>query len=569
MGGRLRGFGAAAALCFVTISMAPISALAQDDSNRPPPIQCNPEHVAFIETTLGRISAIICDAEARPTAENFIQYAEEGFYEGTTFHRVIKSFVVQGGGYLPDGTPKEATRPPIVYEESVIRNYHYTLAMAHGQDVNSATTQFFFNTADNFQLDRRTGNPHTVFGVIAFDDAASRAVLDKIESVEVQGESGSRCPSGDCPITPIVIEDVSIASCSGELECLVKAVAETVLPDQSHVPRSTPPSAGGLSRNVGHVYKLLSHDTEFLDRANAYATTASEIEDNAQAVRKALEPIVAVKPKLQGYSAFGVSAWDVVSASPSVSEGFAALENAHSLASRVETKADAFGAASSSVQQATARFLAAPDETSLAKLRSTYSEAIPVYHDVAIELDELAGRLDSAAGAIGILEASLRDAARNRFVGKFVEPLASGLGTAAAFVEGHATSVHATSSNVQADAQTMEAAMKDPSWLTTPVMIGGAAAAGMLVIAAFVVSRRSRRRKALAAPALSAVAAFPTRHAAPDARDVEGFALRVRAGQRPSEVVSPLGSAPVQPPSVIDDPWSSFVSRMETEQTTR
>ena len=143
------------------------------------------------------------DADKAPlSAENFLAYARAGHYDGTVFHRVIKGFMVQGGGMDADMRQK-GTRAPIRNEAANgLRNQRHTLAMARTSDPHSATAQFFINTVDNAFLDFRAENAqgwgYAVFGrVVSGSD-----VVDRIESVR----TGRKGFHDDVPLEPVTIE---------------------------------------------------------------------------------------------------------------------------------------------------------------------------------------------------------------------------------------------------------------------------------------------------------------------------------------------------------------------------
>ncbi len=153
-----------------------------------------------MKTNLGEIVLELNPEKAPKSVENFVQYVKSGFYNGTTFHRVIPNFMIQGGGYDTQGNLKP-TRDPIENEaKNGLRNREYTIAMARTSDPNSANSQFFINTNDNRFLDYpgQDGWGYAVFGkVIKGGD-----VVDKIESVQ----TGRR----DKPLQDIVIESATL-----------------------------------------------------------------------------------------------------------------------------------------------------------------------------------------------------------------------------------------------------------------------------------------------------------------------------------------------------------------------
>jgi len=158
-----------------------------------------------LTTTLGDIE-IFLDAEKAPlSVANFLSYVDSGHYEGTIFHRVIAGFMVQGGGF--DATMQQKpTQNPIQNEAANgLKNVKYSIAMARTGVVNSATTQFFINVADNAFLDHRDtsdrGFGYAVFGEVV----AGKEVVDKIAATQT-GAAG-RFPK-DVPVDAIIIESV-------------------------------------------------------------------------------------------------------------------------------------------------------------------------------------------------------------------------------------------------------------------------------------------------------------------------------------------------------------------------
>ena len=156
----------------------------------------------LLDTNKGAITIELDDAAAPESVRNFLAYVAAGHYDGTVFHRVIKGFMVQGGGF-EQGMKQKSTREPITNEaNNGLKNRHYTLAMARTSDPHSATAQFFINTADNGFLDHTApsaqGWGYAVFGrVIDGTD-----VVDAIEGVRT-GRSGFH---NDVPVEDVVIQ---------------------------------------------------------------------------------------------------------------------------------------------------------------------------------------------------------------------------------------------------------------------------------------------------------------------------------------------------------------------------
>jgi peptidyl-prolyl cis-trans isomerase A (cyclophilin A) len=154
-------------------------------------------HVTF-KTTLGDIDIELFPKEAPITVKNFITYTQSGFYNGTIFHRVIKDFVVQGGGFTPTMQEK-ANNPPIKNEATNnLLNVRGTLSMARTNDIDSATSQFFINLKDNTMLDHTQQNfGYAVFGKVV----KGMDVVDKI----AEQPTGNVGMFQDVPQIPIVI----------------------------------------------------------------------------------------------------------------------------------------------------------------------------------------------------------------------------------------------------------------------------------------------------------------------------------------------------------------------------
>jgi len=159
-----------------------------------------------LSTSQGDIVVELYPEQAPKTVENFLAYVTSGFYDGTIFHRVIKDFMIQGGGLRDDMQPKE-TRAPVVNEaDNGLKNVRGTLAMARTSDPHSATAQFFVNTKDNAFLDHTAkstrGWGYCVFGKVV----EGMASVDAIEGQATTVRNGFR----DVPVTPVVIQKASV-----------------------------------------------------------------------------------------------------------------------------------------------------------------------------------------------------------------------------------------------------------------------------------------------------------------------------------------------------------------------
>ncbi|HEY7745566.1 MAG TPA: peptidylprolyl isomerase [Desulfuromonadales bacterium] len=160
----------------------------------------------LLETSKGEILIELDAAKAPVTVANFLAYAREGFYDGTIFHRVIKGFMVQGGGMTADMKQK-GTRAPIKNEAgNGLKNKTGTIAMARTQEVDSATAQFFINTADNKFLDHGGSSP-SVFGYAVFGKVVDG--MDAVWAIE-QVATGSAGMHQDVPKEPVTINKATV-----------------------------------------------------------------------------------------------------------------------------------------------------------------------------------------------------------------------------------------------------------------------------------------------------------------------------------------------------------------------
>ena len=155
-----------------------------------------------LQTSAGVIRLELDDDKAPLSVENFLAYVKAGHFDGTVFHRVIKGFMVQGGGMDVDMKQK-GTRAPITNEaDNGLLNAKYTVAMARTSDPHSATAQFFINAADNAFLNFRAPNAqgwgYAVFGRVV----EGQDVVDRIEAVK----TGRRGFHDDVPLESVTID---------------------------------------------------------------------------------------------------------------------------------------------------------------------------------------------------------------------------------------------------------------------------------------------------------------------------------------------------------------------------
>jgi peptidyl-prolyl cis-trans isomerase B (cyclophilin B) len=159
--------------------------------------------VVVMETSMGTIKLELNGGKAPITVKNFLSYVDEGFYDGTIFHRVISDFMIQGGGFEPGMKEKKKLRWPIKNEASNgLSNKRGTIAMARTGDPDSATAQFYINVVDNgSKLDKTGRNAgYCVFGKVI----EGMGVVDRIKEVA----TSSRPPHDDVPVDDVIIKSI-------------------------------------------------------------------------------------------------------------------------------------------------------------------------------------------------------------------------------------------------------------------------------------------------------------------------------------------------------------------------
>ena len=155
---------------------------------------------------MGRVVLKLDRTAAPVTVDNFVRYVKSGYFNGTIFHRVIRGFMVQGGGLTPQLNKKPGFPPIKIESDNGLKNDRGTIAMARTADPNSATSQFFINTANNSSLNftskSQRGWGYCVFGKVI----SGMDVVDKIENSRTGFKSGRR----DVPLRPIIIEKAEL-----------------------------------------------------------------------------------------------------------------------------------------------------------------------------------------------------------------------------------------------------------------------------------------------------------------------------------------------------------------------
>ena len=153
------------------------------------------------ETSLGDFTIEFFEKEAPLSVANFKTYIDEGYFDGTIFHRIVPGFVIQGGGFTEDMTQKKTKTPVKNEADNGLKNKRGTLSMARTNDINSATSQFFVNLKDNDFLDHSRGN----FGYAVFAKVTEGMdVIDKIADVATGRKKGF----DDVPVEAVIMKSV-------------------------------------------------------------------------------------------------------------------------------------------------------------------------------------------------------------------------------------------------------------------------------------------------------------------------------------------------------------------------
>ncbi len=160
----------------------------------------------LVKTNKGEFEIELYEGKAPVTVKNFVRYVNDGFYDGTIFHRVIDGFMVQGGGFTKDMKEKDSREPISNEASNGLKNERGTLAMARTMVVDSASSQFFINVDDNDFLNHRSERPdeygYAVFGRVV----KGMDVVDLIKAVK----TGSKHSHQDVPLETIVIEKAKV-----------------------------------------------------------------------------------------------------------------------------------------------------------------------------------------------------------------------------------------------------------------------------------------------------------------------------------------------------------------------
>jgi peptidyl-prolyl cis-trans isomerase A (cyclophilin A) len=157
-----------------------------------------------LETSEGKIVIELAPKEAPKSVDNFLTYVKAGHYDGTVFHRVIPTFMIQGGGFAADMSERPTRAPIPIESRNGLKNARGTVAMARRADPNSATAQFFINVVDNPRLDypAHDGHGYAVFGKVV----EGMEVVDKIKGMPTE----NRGPHQNVPVKPVTIKSARV-----------------------------------------------------------------------------------------------------------------------------------------------------------------------------------------------------------------------------------------------------------------------------------------------------------------------------------------------------------------------
>ena len=195
-------------ILFTTLSLVSVgSALTTNANVSAGPAPKNP--VVVMQTSMGDIKIELYPDKAPITVKNFLDYARIGFYNGTIFHRVMRGFVIQGGGVTPD-LKEKATRAPIKNEAANgLLNNRGTISMAREEEPDTASAQFFINLVDNARLNHR-GNTGRAMGYAVFGKVIEGMdVVDKIGTTPTKAVNKEYA---NVPMTMIILKSVKIIS---------------------------------------------------------------------------------------------------------------------------------------------------------------------------------------------------------------------------------------------------------------------------------------------------------------------------------------------------------------------
>jgi len=191
--------------CALLMAVALMTGCSREASKETKDMDIGPKKVK-LETSMGDIVIELNEEAAPVTVKNFLRYVQEGFFDGTIFHRVIPNFMIQGGGFTAEMVQKKPHAPIVNEAGNGLKNDRGTIAMARTPDPDGATAQFFINHNNNDSLNYvESRNPgYAVFGKVI----EGMETVDKIAAVKTRTRMGMR----DVPVEPVVIKSAEVVS---------------------------------------------------------------------------------------------------------------------------------------------------------------------------------------------------------------------------------------------------------------------------------------------------------------------------------------------------------------------
>jgi cyclophilin family peptidyl-prolyl cis-trans isomerase len=163
-----------------------------------------------LETSMGDIVIELDSQKAPITVKNFLQYTEEGFYDGKIFHRVMKDFMIQGGGFTPDMKDKPTHEPIVNEANNGLKNLKGTIAMARTNNPNSATAQFFINHKNNPALDYPQRGGYAVFGKVIQGIDVVDAIANVKTTTKPATRNGQPTDLENVPVETVLIKSATL-----------------------------------------------------------------------------------------------------------------------------------------------------------------------------------------------------------------------------------------------------------------------------------------------------------------------------------------------------------------------
>lgn len=217
------------ALSWAIAASSAIASAQDDGAAAPAPGAATPTGPAYVEftTNQGPIVLELDRVKAPITVANFLAYVDKGFYDDTVFHRVIPTFMIQGGGFDTEKVQKKTDAPIRNESGNGLSNLRGTIAMARTSAPDSATSQFFINVVDNPNLDGQPGRPgYAVFGKVVAGMKAVDAIRAAQTSTQMARTLRGQAPMANWPDTPMVVEKARAIDAEAAQAAVAKELAD-------------------------------------------------------------------------------------------------------------------------------------------------------------------------------------------------------------------------------------------------------------------------------------------------------------------------------------------------------